>query len=173
MRKIFFLAIILSLFTLNSYAEELKFGFVDLNKALNECDRGKEAIKTLEDMVKAKQALIDKKGEEIKKLEGELSKQASVLTPESLKEKRDKYEKLQKEYNRMIKDSNEELQKKQNEFMQTILSDLRKMIKKIGEEGKYTVIFEKVEGGILYVPDELDITDMVIKRFNEATKGKK
>ncbi|GAB4543715.1 MAG: OmpH family outer membrane protein [Thermodesulfovibrionia bacterium] len=172
MKRITFVVILL-LIAVSSYAEETKFGFVDLNKALNECDRGKEAIKTLEDMVKEKQATIDKKGEEIKKLEEEISKQSTVLSPESLKKKQETFEKLQKEYNRMIKDYNEELQKRQNELMQAILSDLRKMIKKIGEEERYTAIFEKAEGGLLYIQDEMDITDKVIKRFNEATKQSK
>lgn len=173
-RTIFVVFVAISLLTVfSSYAEESKFGFVDLNRALNECDKGKEAIKTLEDMVKEKQAAIDKKGEELKKLEEELSKQSGVLTPESLKKKQETFEKLQKEYNRMIKDYNDELQKKQNELMQAILSDLRKMIKKIGEEEKYTAIFEKVEGGLLYFHEESDITDKVIKKFNEATKQPK
>jgi outer membrane protein len=173
MKRIIFFMVIFSIAAMNVYAEDIKFGFVDLNRALNECERGKEAIKTLEDMVKEKQAIIDKKGEEIKKLEEELSKQSAVLTPESLKEKQEVFERLQKEYNRMVKDYNEELQKRQKEFMESILKDLREMIKKIGEKEKYTAIFERIEGGVLYVPEEVDITDMVIKRFNEASKASK
>lgn len=173
MKKIVFVTIILSLFAFSSYAAELKIGYMDLNKALNECDRGKEAIKILEEMVKTKQAIIDKKGDEIKKLEEELSKQTSILTQESIKKKQEEYEKLKKEYNRMVKDSQEEVQKKQAELMQAILSDLRETIKKIGEEEDYTAILEIAEGGILYMPDKLDLTDKVIKRFNEIVKTTK
>jgi len=173
MKKVFFFIILLSLFTPSTWATEIKIGYVDLNKALNESDRGKEAIKTLEEMVKTKQALIDEKGKEIKKLDEEIAKQASILTPETMKKKQEQRERLVKEYNRMLRDSQEEVQKKQAEFMQDILKDLREIIKKIGEEEGYTVIFEIAEGSILYIPKELDLTDKVIKRFNEASKIKK
>jgi|Deesub1362A_J573_1020465.scaffolds.fasta_scaffold00333_22 outer membrane protein len=172
MRKFFLVTLIISFLALNSYAQELKFGFVDLNRALNECDRGKEAIRILENMVKEKQAIIDKKGEEIRRLEEELSKQSAVLNPESLKEKQEKLERLKKEYKRMVEDSNEELEKKRNEFMRAILTDLRNLIRQIGKEEGYTAIFEKAEGGpLLYAPEGLDITDELIKRFNEAVKA--
>jgi len=174
MKRVVAVTIVFLLFVINpSFAEQLKFGFIDLNKALNECDRGKEAVKTLEGMVKEKQATIDKKGEEIKKIEEELSRQSNVLSSEALKSKQETYERLRKEYDRMIKDYNEELQKRQNELMQAILSDLRKMIKKIGEDENYTAIIEKVEGGLLYIKEGVDITEYVIKRFNESTKSSK
>jgi len=171
MKRLIFVTLILSVFALSSFAEDLKFGFVDMNRALNECDRGKEAIRSLEKMVREKQAMIDKKGEEIKKLEEELSKQSAVLTPESLKKKQETLERLQKEYSRMVKDSNEELQKRQKEFMEAILKDLKEIIKKIGKEERYTAIFETAEGGVLYIPEGVDITDMVIEKFNEATEA--
>jgi len=171
MRGVFLVTLIVSFLALNSYAQQLRFGFVDLNRALNECDRGKEAIRILEGMVKEKQALIDKKGEEISKLEEELSKQSAVLNPETLKEKQERLERLKKEYKRMVEDSNEELEKRRNEFMHAILTDLRRLIKEIGKEKGYTAIFEKAKGGpVLYAPEGLDITDELIKRFNEVTK---
>jgi outer membrane protein len=173
MKKIIFFVSALLLFTFNTHGAELKIGYVDLNKALNESEPGKKAIKTLEEMVKTKQALINKKGNEIKKLDEEIAKQASILTPESMKKKQQEREKLVRDYNRMVRDSQEEVQKKQAEFMHEILRELRKIVKKIGEEEGYTVIFEIAEGSILYIPEELDLTEKVIKRFNETTKTQK
>ena len=56
MKKAIILAVI-SLFifgayTVNAYAYDSKFGFVDLNKALNESDEGKKAVTALESLVK-------------------------------------------------------------------------------------------------------------------------
>lgn len=147
---------------------EGKFAYVDLNRALNESRQGKEAIKTLEDMVQEKQTVIDEKGEKIKKLEDELSKQTSVLTPESIKEKKEAHEKLLRDYQRMVQDTQKEIQNKQSDLMKDILGEIRKMIIDIGEEGKYTAIFETAESGLLYMPRETDITDMVIEKFSRT-----
>jgi len=171
MRKIFIFTILLSFFAFYAYGAETKIGYVDLNKALNESQQGKEAIKVLEEMVKSKQAVLDKKGEEIKKLEEEMEKQSSIMTPESIKETQGEHEKMLREYQRMVQDNQAEIQKKQNEFMQKIISDLRNFIINIGEAENYTAIFEIVEGGILYMPKTSDITDKVILKFNETQKS--
>jgi outer membrane protein len=170
MKKIFF-AIVLTLFAYGANATDLKIAYVDLNKALNESDEGKKAVKELEGIVKGKQKLIDKKGVEIKKLDEEIAKQASILNPDALKEKQGQREKLLRDYQRMIKDSQDEVQKKQADFMKNIIVKLRKVVAKIGEEEGYTLIFERAESGILYIPRDVDLTEKLIKRFNESTKS--
>ena len=170
MKKTVFLIIILSLLTFNAFGAEQKFAYVDLNRALNESSQGKEAINTLEETVKAKQILIDYKGSEIKKLEEEIAKQSSVLTPESIQERKEKHEKLLRDYQRMVQDTQNDIQKIQSELMKKIIIDLRKLIINIGEEEAYSAIFETAESGLLYMPKEQDITDMVIKRFSETGK---
>jgi outer membrane protein len=171
MKRIFFLTALLSLFAFSSQAEEIKIGYVDLNKALNESKQGKDAIRSLEDIVKSKQAVVDKKGDEIKILEEEISKQSSILTPESIKAKQQEHERLLRDYKRIIQDTQNDIQKKQTEYMQAIIADLRKMIMKIGEEENYSAVFETVESGLLYMPEKLDLTEKVIKRFNETYKA--
>jgi len=171
MRKILYFTILLSFFAFYAHGAEVKIAYVDLNKALNESQQGKEAIKVLEELVKSKQGVIDKKGDEIKKLEEEMEKQSSILTPESIKETKNEHEKMLKEYQRMVQDNQAEIQKRQSEFMQRIISDLRNLIINIGEKENYTAIFEIVEGGILYMPKASDITEKVIKKFNETYKS--
>jgi len=154
-------------------AKELKIGYVDMNRALNECDEGKKAIEILERMVKEKQEMIRKKEEEIKKLDEEISRQSSILNPDALREKQDEKERLMRDYRRMVKDSQEEVEKKRQDFMEKILKQLRETAQQIGKEEGYTIIFEKVASGIVYIPKEFDLTDKLIERFNEISKKKR
>jgi len=172
MKKIVFMAVaLLFLFAFSLQAADLKIGYVDLNKALNESAEGKKAVKTLEEIFRAKQAIIDEKQKEIKKLDEELAKQTSILNPDALKEKRDGLEKLKRDFQRMIKDSEEEVEKKRADFMDRIIKDLGETIRKLGEEEGYTVIFEKNEAGIIYSPGKLDLTDKIIKKYGETAKS--
>lgn len=173
MKKIILLFVALSFFSLNAEANETKIAYVDFKKAVSESDQGKEALSALEKMVDAKKEIIDAKGAEIKTLDEELAKQASVLTQESLKKKQGEREKLIRDYQRMVKDSENELQRKEIEYIQKISMELKELLLKIGKDEGYTAIFEVVEGGILYMPKEFDITDSVIKSFNEATASVK
>lgn len=172
MKKTIFLVIIL-LFAFSAEGVELKIGYVDINKALNESDNGKKATKILEDMVNSKKPIFLEKEEELKKLEEELKKQSSVLTPEAKKSKEEQFNKLLRDYQRMLKDFNEELQKKQEEFTQEIQRDLIEIINKFAEEEGYSIIFEKGSSGIIYSPKKFDVTDNVLKRYNETAKAKK
>ncbi|MBI4687108.1 MAG: OmpH family outer membrane protein [Nitrospirae bacterium] len=166
------IAVVFALSSL-SWGADAKIGYVDLFKALNESQRGIDAKKSLEEVMKAKQESLDKTGKEIEQLQGELEKQASVLTPEAKKEKEDKKEKLVRDYQRSVKDAQEEIKKKEMQLTQEILKELRDIVNKIGESEGYTVIFEAQEGIILYIPQKFNLTDKVIKKYNETAKTKK
>jgi outer membrane protein len=173
MKKIVLAFSIFLLCALSAHAAEMKIGYVDLNKALNESEEGKKAVKTLEEIFKSKQAVLDEKRMELNKLNEELQKQSSVLNQDVLKGKVEERDKLGRDYQRMVKDAEDEVEKKRTDFMDRILKDLSEIIKKTGEEDGYTVIFEKVQSGIMYIPEKFDVTDKIIKKYNEASKAEK
>jgi outer membrane protein len=172
-RAVFIAVVLLFMFAFGSQAADMKIGYVDLNKALNESDAGKKAVKTLEEIFKAKQAVIDEKQKEIRKLDEELAKQTSILNPDALKGKREDFERLKRDFQRMIKDSEEEVEKKRADFMDRIIKELSETIRKTGEEEGYAVILEKNEAGLIYSSEKLDLTDKIVKKFNEASKVEK
>ena len=170
MKRLIFLAIIL-LVALSAQAAEVKIGYVDLQRIVVQSDQGKEAMKTLDNIEKAKNALIKEKVDEIKKLEEELSKQGAVLNPETKGKKEAEHEKLMMEYQQMRRDREEELKKNEAEFIQKIVLDIKKLLAKIAKEEGYSAIFN--EAGIVYMPENSDLTDMVMKQFNESSKKDK
>lgn len=156
-----------------SDAETLNVGIVNLLKALNESESGKRAKTDLESLIKSKQASIEEKGKNIEKLRTELEKQAAIISPEAKKAKEEELERLIRDYQRIVADSQAEVKKKEGELTGEILKDLRETINKIAQEEGYTLILEYAEGLVLYANKSLDITDKVIKRYNESKAGKK
>lgn len=155
-----------------SAADVIKLGYVDLRVVLNESDAGKKAKVELESIIKTRQSSIDEKGKSIEKMKAEFEKQASVLSTEAKKSKEDEIEKLVREYQRLVQDSQNEIKKKESEATVSILKEIREVIENIGREDGYSIVLENVEGLILYSKKELDITDRVIKNYNEV-KAKK
>jgi len=175
MKKTLLLLVIFVLLAGQSvYAAEVKIGIVDLMKALNESDSGKKAKSDLEGMIKSKQVILDGKGKEIEKLKGDLEKQASVLSADAKKSKEEDLEKLLREYQRLVTDSQNDVKKKEGELTGEILKELRAIIDKMGAEGGYTMILENVDGIVLFSKKEINLTDVVLKKYNESkAKGKK
>jgi len=172
-RAVFMAVALFFMFTLGAKAADLKIAYVDLNKALNESDEGKKAVKALEEMVRVKKTAIDEQQQGLRKLEEELAKQESILNPDALKVKRDDFERLKRDFQRMIKDSEDEVEKKRTDFMDRIVKEITAMIRKTGEEEGYSVIFERNEAGMIYSSGKLDLTDKIIKKYNEASKAEK
>ncbi|BCB95147.1 outer membrane protein [Dissulfurispira thermophila] len=156
-----------------SNAEALKVGIVDLLRALNESEAGKRAKADLESLIKSKQTSIEEKGKNIEKLKAELEKQAAIISAEAKKAKEEELERLIRDYQRVVADSQAEVKKKEGELTGEILKDLREMINKIVQEEGYNLILENAEGLVLYANKSLDLTDKVIKRYNESKAGKK
>jgi outer membrane protein len=172
MKKAVWLVVVLLLLTGgSSMAAELitvRIGYVDLVKALNESESGKKAKADLEFLIKTKQTSIDEKGKAIEKAKADIEKQSSVLSPDARKTKEEEMERLLRDYQRLVADSQNEVKKKESELTSDILKDLRAIVQKIGEDEGYTLILESAEGQILYAKKESDLTETVMKKYNES-----
>ncbi|MEW6001063.1 MAG: OmpH family outer membrane protein [Nitrospirota bacterium] len=167
MRKLLLLVLtILIVPTLSFGADSIKTGVVDGLKALNESEAGKKAKSDLESMRAAKQAVIDEKGKVIEKLRSELEKQASVLSAEAKKNKEEELERLIREYQRLVQDSEAEFKKKRMELEDMISKEIFEIVDKIGKEDGYMLILDR--NAVLYSDKGIDITDTVIKKYNES-----
>lgn len=153
-----------------SAEKAVKIGYIDLQRALNESDAGKEAKATFNKRVEELQKVLDEKQNELKKLQDEMEKQKGLLTPEARGEKEKVYQQKLKDVQRFAKDSQEELQQKDAEMTKKILRDLRDIIKKIGNEEGYTIILERGDAFVLYAAEGVDITEKVIKAYSKARK---
>ena len=150
-----------------------KIGFVNIKKVLFESERGKIAAQELKQYVDKKKAQIQSKEAELKKLKEGFEKQRSILTDSAYREKELNYQKKFRDYKRFIEDSNEEMKLKDREVTQKLIPEIQKVVNAIGEKEGYTAIFDIGTSGLFYASKESDITDLMIKQFNKASRSKK
>ncbi|MEC9491786.1 OmpH family outer membrane protein [Flexistipes sp.] len=166
MRKIAVISFMF-IFVLSSMAfAELKVGVVDMQKALDECDAGKAAAKKIEQEYKEMQEKIQKKREELQNMQTELNSQSGVLSEQAKQNKMAEYQDKLKDLKRMIEDSNAELQRQERSYVNRIAEDLTQVVRELGKELKYDIIMEKQEAGIIHNSETVDITPIVIERYN-------
>src|SRR3990172_12446059 len=82
-------------------AAEPKLAVVNLQKALNDCSAGKEAVAELETEVKKRQEQVDAKQEELKKLNEEVEKKKSVRSDEMKEQKQREVQARMQEFQRL------------------------------------------------------------------------
>ena len=152
-----------------TFAAEVKLGYIDMQRALNSSEAGKEAKEQLAARVKKYQDEINIKQEEIKKLKDDLEKQGMLLSESARASKEKDYQQRLKEFQRFTKDAQDELQGKDEEFTRKILEGMEKVIQEFGRKNGYSFIFVKNEG-MLFVDEKADVTEEVLKNFNASRK---
>jgi outer membrane protein len=150
---------------------ESKIGFVDVQKALNLSDAGKDAKEQLSIKVKKYQDEINAKQEELKKLKDELERQGAILSESKKADKEKDYSAKLKDFQRFTKDAQEELQGKDEELTKKILEGFEVVVKEYGRKNGFTIIFARTGSeGIIFVDDKIDLTDELVKQFNAIKK---
>ncbi|MGZ3493344.1 MAG: OmpH family outer membrane protein [Thermodesulfobacteriota bacterium] len=151
-------------------AADLKVAYVDIQKAVNDSNAGKEAKKAITKDVEKFQHLVADKQKELQALKESLDKQALMLTPDARANKEKEYQNKLREFQRWGEDTQNEVNQKRMEMERNISAALIKVIQKIGADEGYTVILEKNESIVLYVAKSIDITDRVIKAYDAQKK---
>ena len=154
-------------------AESVRIGVVDFQKALDVCEAGKEARIKLGELVKGKEKVLAEQRDEIKRLQETLEKQAIMLSPEALKEKKRELGMKNREFQRSYNDFMDEMKQHEKDLRTPILKELSRIAGDIGKKGGYTLIVHKDRTLIIYYPESIDITNEVIRRYNEFYKRTK
>ncbi len=158
--------VLLGIFLLSAIgckAEPPKTGVVDVIKVVNGTTVGQKANAEVEALVKAKQAMLKEQEETIKKLEKDLKEHPNKAKEEELKRASNGFQKL-------LAGSDAEVKKKTAELRRKVLEQLKKVVDTIGQEEKFLVILTTEQ--VAYYDKTTDITDKVIKKFEELAGGK-
>jgi outer membrane protein len=151
-----------------AHAQTFKFGHFDLYRVMNESKRwAKEREAFVKRGTELKKA-FDRKKEELNALRESVEKKGAMLNEQARKEKERDYQQKAKDLDRLAQDSDTELKQLDKETSERFMISLNKVIKKLGEEGKYSLILEA--GAIAYADKEFDITGQVLKAFDAAAR---
>ncbi len=143
-------------------AAELKFGYVDIQRAVAESKAGKAATDKF--TVEAGQIRDDilKEKERIEQSAEMLQKQSAMLTDDVRRSKELDLARRQRDYERMVEDQKNELQLKEAQLTGEILEELIPIIRDYGKKHSFSIIFERSERMLLHVDPTLDLTDKII-----------
>jgi outer membrane protein len=143
---------------------EMKFAYVDVQRALNECDAGKKAKTEFQGRVESLESHLQRQQNEVQSLKDEIEKKGMLMNADQRQNLQDQYMAKLKNFERDYKDSKDELQRKDNEITAKIVHDLAQVIRSLGERDGYTLVLEK--GSILWGAPNIDVTDQVIRSYN-------
>ncbi|MBW1988091.1 MAG: OmpH family outer membrane protein [Deltaproteobacteria bacterium] len=154
-------------------ADVAKIGLVDLQRILDTSLAGKDAAVKIQQSGQEMEATLKKKGQEINELKQELDRQALVMSREAYTEKARELRIKTNDLKQLQQEYMEEFKRQEARLINEIRTEVFKLVEEIGKRGGYTLILERAEAGVMYIPEGADITDRVITEYNKVFKKRK
>ena len=161
--KIFFLFFLIGI----SNAKE-NIRFININYIINNSEAGKTLNKIIENKSKKIESELNDLGKKIKTKKEKIISQKNIL-------KKDEYEKLVKNYEDEVKKFNNIRNKKNEDFNKYRISSQKKIIEALNplitaflKNESVQILLQKEQ--IIFGDKKLDITDEILKIFNDKHK---
>ena len=152
---------------------QVRVAVVDLQRALNETEDGRQAKAQLKRLFKQRQQTLDKRQNELKTLKEQIEKQKNVLSQSALQKRLEDYQKVFVELQTTYVEYQRELAQKEAQLTKGIFERMQEILRRMGQEEGYTMIVERNEGGVMWVPTNLDLTDQLIQQYNAGARGRR
>lgn len=148
-------------------AADFKLALVDRQRALISSEKGKEAEKTLTQLQEKKKKELEPRSNACKKIQEDTESQKFVMSDDALQEKAIEYQRCGRDLERDVQAAKDELVVQQQKLLAPIAKRLEDIVNEIGKEKQFDLILDRSTPGVLFAPDALDVTDLVIKKLNE------
>lgn len=163
-----------SLASLAPAAEDFKMGVVDPQTILEKSKAGKRALEGLKEYVSIRQKLLSKDEEDLRNAEKQLREQGAKMSESERREKETQFRTKVQDYQKRAQEFNQELQRKQKELVDEYMKKIVAATKTVAEKGGYSLVVDKGSEQtmkiVLYYKDAIDLTEQVLKEFDQVNK---
>jgi outer membrane protein len=146
-------------------AQGMKIGYVDVQRAVQEVEEGKAARNRLQSELQQKRGDLEKKRADLERMRADYDKQAPVLSDDAKRQRQEQLQKAFVDAQTAASQMQEELSGKEQEAMQSISKRLLQVVAEVSDRESFTFVLDKA--ALLYAPAASDVTNEVVRRYNE------
>jgi outer membrane protein len=148
-------------------ADGVKIGTVDLQKVVSMSGYGKAALAEVNKKGESLTEDFKKKEKELQELKSRIEREALVMSPEKRDEQERDFRIKVGDLQSLEKKYKKELQELNVKLIGRIQTEVIDIVDDIGKKEGYVMILELREAGVMYVLESIDITDKIIKLYDE------
>jgi len=139
---------------------ELKIGYVQVDKILQEAPQTAETGKKLEREFSPRSQELDKMQKQIRDLETSLDKDSSTLSDADRLKREREIQNDKIEFQRKQRELREDINLRKNEELAVLQDKINKAVQTVSETEGYDLV---VYSGVAYASKKVDVTDRVLK----------
>lgn len=144
----------------------VKIGMVDMEQAISSTEEGRAAREELERKKREAEGQLQPMVEQFQEMKEELEAKQFVLSDEALREKKLDLAQLGNQIQNKGKELEGELQIQSERVVGPLRKKLLEIVEDIGRKEGFTLILARGTPGVMYSREALDITELVIEKFN-------
>lgn len=153
-------------------AETLKVAVIDQQAIMERSKAGKRALEEMKQYSATRQRIIDVDDQELKELEQSI--QDPMLSEAARQEKQESFRSKVAAYQRRVQDFNREVQEKQRAMIDEYSKKIQKATLTVANKEGYAAVIDRGTEAtikvVLYAHPSLDLTDKVVKEFDNQQK---
>lgn len=149
---------------LNVDAADLKVGYVQVDKILQEAPQTAESGKKLEKEFGPRTQELDRMQKQIKDMETALDKDSLTMSEADRRNKERDISNQKIEFQRKQRELREDVNLRKNEELGSLQDRINKAVTAVSEAEGYDLV---VYGGVAYASKKVDITDKVLKSLGK------
>jgi outer membrane protein len=147
-------------------ADVAKIGVINFETIMKESSAGKIVQKQISEKGASLQKKLADEKVQLDELKKAFEREALVLSPEKQQEKQREFRIRVNDFKKMQENFSREFKQLEMKLLNEMQRAVFEIGNEIGKEGGYLLILEKKTAGIIYQPEQLDITDQIIKKYN-------
>lgn len=147
-------------------ADVAKIGVVDFQLVLTTSSAGKLAQAEINERGKAMKAELEEKGAAIEKEKESFERESLVMSKEMRDEKVRELRIMVNDFKALQNKFKKEFERYEAVNVQGILKEVNGIIEELAKKEGYLLVIERRDGGLLYFPKSIDLTDRVIQIYN-------
>ena len=166
-----FLYILSAALTVSAVAHaDIKLGYVDLQRALQEVAEGKDARARLKIDLDKKKSEFEAEQAKLRDDKAVLDKQGSMMSEEVRNQKFTELQKRLFELTQRAEKLQAEMAGAEQKELKKIFEKMDPIIAAIAKREELTMVFEKTDSGLVYAPASLDLTNELVRTYNDKYK---
>lgn len=151
-------------FAVSAQSAELKVGYVQVDKILQEAPQTAESGKKLEREFSPRSQELDRMSKQIKDLESSLDKDGLTISETERRNKERDVQNIKIEFQRKQRELREDINLRKNEELGALQDKVNKAVQSVSEAEGYDLV---VYSGVAYASKKIDITDKVLKSLGK------
>ena len=147
----------------------VRIGVVDIDQAISSTDEGKAAREEFARKQREAEGQIQPMLERFRALEEDLKTKKFVLSDDALYQKQLDLAEIRNQIQNKMKELEGQLQVDQKRLEGPLTKKLVQIIEQAGKDRGFSLILRRGTPGVLYAREALDITDVIIEKYNQKS----